>query len=180
MASSMNNWRRLYGLHDGLMRISCQLCGQDREVPEGIFPPMHDNEDCKATALQHEQLQQKTQLPLATPAPAPKAESITAEAERIISGARREAYGPVDQSFARNAHAWTGILLHKLVPGASISPAEVALMMATLKVMREVNSHHRDNLVDIIGYTLLREMLHKMEDLQQDGGGMPMGSSKVE
>lgn len=81
--------------------------------------------------------------------------SILTEAEQIINGPRRDAYGPVEESFERIALTWSGILGHP------ITAQQVALMMIGLKVCREANSHHRDNLVDIVGYTLLKQKLGK-------------------
>jgi hypothetical protein len=83
--------------------------------------------------------------------------SVAQEAENIINGPRRDAYGPVEESFKRHASVWTGILQHKLQ--SPITPQEVALMMIGLKLTREANAHQRDNLTDIVGYTLLLEKL---------------------
>lgn len=83
---------------------------------------------------------------------------ILKQASKIISGERRAAYGPTDESFRRIALVWNGILLPKLK--TELAPEEVALMMIGLKVMREANRPKDDNLVDIIGYTLLKQKLH--------------------
>lgn len=82
-----------------------------------------------------------------------RGQTILEEAEDIINGPRREAYGPVEESFERIARVWSGIL------GKPVTGKQVALMMIGLKVCREANSSHRDNLVDIVGYTLLTEKL---------------------
>lgn len=81
-------------------------------------------------------------------------QSVGQEAEKIINGPRRDAYGPVEESFKRIALAWEVVLGHP------VSVQDVAAMMVLLKVCREIGgNHHRDNLVDICGYTLLWERL---------------------
>lgn len=80
-------------------------------------------------------------------------ETVLQEADRLINGDRREAYGDVRQRFESVAVGWTQII------GAPVSAQQVALAMVWLKVMREVNAHKRDNLVDIGGYTGLAAKL---------------------
>jgi hypothetical protein len=81
--------------------------------------------------------------------------TITEEAEQIISGDRRAAYGSVEDSFNQAATIWSGIL------NTPITSKQVALCMIGLKLQRESFSHKRDNLVDVIGYTLLLEKLNE-------------------
>lgn len=88
--------------------------------------------------------------------------SIFDEAIQLTAGDRREAYGPVDQSFKRVAHVWTGILGPKL--NQEITAGEVALLMAGLKLCREANSPKRDNRVDAAAYIFLKDQI---EDLQK-------------
>jgi hypothetical protein len=83
--------------------------------------------------------------------------TISQEAETIINGDRRKDYGDVRTSFSQTAKIWSGILNH------DITPEQVALCMAGLKLQRESNSHKRDNLVDLIGYTLLLEKLEEIK-----------------
>lgn len=77
--------------------------------------------------------------------------TILEEAAAVITGPRREAYGDAKESFARIAAVWISILKHP------VSGREVALCMAGLKLCRESNAHHRDNLVDAAGYLALIE-----------------------
>jgi hypothetical protein len=78
-----------------------------------------------------------------------KEPSVLAEAEQIINGPRRDAYGDVAESFNRIASVWSAILKRP------VTAREVALCMIGLKLCRESNSHGRDNLVDICGYAEL-------------------------
>lgn len=77
--------------------------------------------------------------------------SIAQEAEKIISGARREAYGPVTESFEVVARLWTPILGTE-----EVTPQQVAACMTALKMARQLTgAHQRDNFVDMVGYSLL-------------------------
>lgn len=77
-----------------------------------------------------------------------RAEPILAEAQRLVSGARQEAYGPPVEDFARTARLWSAYLDGRDV----VTAADVGLMMVLLKVSREAYRPGRDNRVDIAGY----------------------------
>lgn len=85
--------------------------------------------------------------------------SITQEAEEIINGPRRESYGPIEESAINLANIWNSLLAKKLKE--PITPRETMLMMAGLKLLRDMNQDKRDNRVDLIGYTLLADKLSK-------------------
>ncbi len=74
--------------------------------------------------------------------------SLGIEAARLVGGDRNRAYAHPSINFARIARLWEPVL------GCSVSPAQVALCMIQVKVAREIHAHKRDNLVDLIGYTL--------------------------
>ena len=80
--------------------------------------------------------------------------SILEEASEIIKGDRREAYGPVEQSFKESAAIWSVVLK------TPVTPQQVALCMIGLKLQREANSAKRDNRTDLLGYTLLLDQLY--------------------
>jgi hypothetical protein len=73
------------------------------------------------------------------------------KANEIINGERRESYGPVEESFKRMA------VLFSLILKTEVTPHQYALCMIAMKLMREVNKHSPDNLIDIAGYTALAE-----------------------
>lgn len=79
--------------------------------------------------------------------------SILQEAEEIVGGPRREAYGSAKESFERIAAVWSAVLKHP------VTAAQVAQCMIGLKLCREANKPGRDNLVDICGYARLMEMI---------------------
>lgn len=86
-----------------------------------------------------------------------KTKSILSEAESVINGPRREAYGPAGESFRRIARVWSGLMSQKLK--APLSSSDVALMMTALKLCREVNKPGRDNRLDAIGYIALMDQI---------------------
>lgn len=79
--------------------------------------------------------------------------TVLQEAEKIINGARRKAYGPVEKSFQDVAAMWSVIL------GKPVSMQQVAMCMVALKMCRQLNSAKRDNIVDMAGYVGLMEKL---------------------
>jgi hypothetical protein len=88
-----------------------------------------------------------------------KPKSITAEAEEIVNGDRRQDYGEVKDSFERFALAWTGYLRNKLKPDEVITSNDVAMLNVIGKAIREGNKLKRDNRVDIVGYAILADKL---------------------
>lgn len=85
----------------------------------------------------------------------PVAESICAEADRLVSGDRGEAYGHPLDDFTRTGRMWGAIL------GVGDVPAElVGLCMGAVKMSREVNHPKRDNMTDLAGYAKCVDMCH--------------------
>ncbi len=80
------------------------------------------------------------------------------QANKVINGARRDAYGPVEESFNRIALIWSGVL------GVKVTAKQVAQCMIGLKLHREANSHQDDNIVDMYGYILLLEKLLRLDE----------------
>lgn len=87
------------------------------------------------------------------------------EASSIVrNGERQMNYGHPNQDFARTAGMWTAFLAHKLVPGATITMEEMALMMGQLKMSRLASTPgHHDSLVDLIGYAICASRLDEEE-----------------
>jgi hypothetical protein len=91
----------------------------------------------------------------------PHAHALYEQAEDLICGDRRTAYGEVHQSFTRLAHAMTAVLLHKLKE--PITKQEACLLLEALKLCRESNNPKRDNRLDGVNYWGLLEELHQPE-----------------
>lgn len=78
--------------------------------------------------------------------------SLTTEAEAIIYGDREATYGDPSKNLRAIAAMWSAYL------GTEVTATQVCDMMVLLKVARLKNTpQHRDSMVDIIGYTLLKE-----------------------
>ena len=84
-------------------------------------------------------------------------ETTLQEAERIINGPRRDAYGDAVESFDRIAAGWSVIV------GTEVNGTQVALCMDWLKTCRFLSAVDRDSLVDKGGYTGLAARLAKID-----------------
>lgn len=91
---------------------------------------------------------------------APPAETILQEAQRLVHGDRRKDYGHPAEDYGRTARLWEAILG---VPQGTISPRTACLMMAAVKISREVNAHKRDNLTDLAGYAACADLCAERE-----------------
>lgn len=74
--------------------------------------------------------------------------TLAADALTAVTGPRQRDYAHPKINFQRIANLWSIVL------DVDITPEQVALCMIQVKVAREMNRHTRDNLVDLIGYTL--------------------------
>ena len=79
---------------------------------------------------------------------------IADEAKRIVSGARRSAYGTPEANFARIARLWDAYMKNS-GRDVTITAADVSPMMALMKIARlgETPAHY-DSIVDLVGYAL--------------------------
>lgn len=78
--------------------------------------------------------------------------TILEEAEALVNGTRQAEYGPPFVNMQRTADIWSAVL------GAPVTPRQVCLCMAGLKLARAANGDARDSLVDLAGYVRLVEM----------------------
>jgi hypothetical protein len=77
------------------------------------------------------------------------------EAWRLTHGDRKTSYGDVKIAFARYAKIWSGLLGAKL--RENLTASDVALLMAALKLAREMNKQQSDNVTDAHGYLILHD-----------------------
>ena len=86
-------------------------------------------------------------------------EDVELEARKIVrNGVREAAYGEPGKDFKRTAMMWSGLLREKL--RVDITPEDVASMMVILKLSRLAETpHHRDSVVDTIGYMICYDRL---------------------
>ena len=73
-------------------------------------------------------------------------EDVLAEAYRLTTGDRNNAYGDPTQDFKRTGTMWGAIL------GCDVTARHVALCMMALKISRACWSNKRDHYVDAAGY----------------------------
>lgn len=74
--------------------------------------------------------------------------TLAADAVQAVTGPRQRDYAHPKINFQRIANLWSIVL------DVDITPEQVALCMIQVKIAREMNRHTRDNLIDLIGYTL--------------------------
>ncbi len=89
----------------------------------------------------------------------PNGEILT-RAHALINSDRQAEYGPPAESFDRIASLWSAYL------GQSISPRDVAICMALLKLGRESFKHKEDNLLDAAGYIGLADELPGLDGIK--------------
>lgn len=81
-----------------------------------------------------------------------RGERLFKDAAVVINGGRQNQYGGPEDSFGLIAQRWTQFLTVRYEANIRLSARDVALMMADLKIARELNQAKRDNLVDAAGY----------------------------
>lgn len=86
-------------------------------------------------------------------------ETILQEAQRLVHGNRGADYGHPADDYGRTGRMWGAIL-----GIGDIDPRICALMMAAMKVSREVNKPKRDNRVDLAGYAECADMIAQRQE----------------
>lgn len=87
------------------------------------------------------------------------AESILQEAQYLVHGPRGEDYNHPIVDYTRTGRMWGAIL-----NTPDIDPRIACLMMAAVKISREVNKHKRDNLTDLAGYAECAQMVAERQE----------------
>lgn len=102
---------------------------------------------------------------------APTRSELLPFADSLIHGDRENEYGSKLTNFTQIAMLFQGTLATKLLPGARITPEDVALLMIQVKVARLAKSpDHTDSVVDIAGYAGCYDELQLQ---RQNGMGLP-------
>lgn len=86
-------------------------------------------------------------------------ETILQEAQRLVHGNRRADYGHPADDYGRTGRMWGAILG---LP--DIDPRLCALMMAAMKISRDVNKSKRDNRTDLAGYAECADMIAQRQE----------------
>lgn len=80
---------------------------------------------------------------------------IANEAVRIVTGARRSAYGPPENNFQRIARLQSAYMASRAEPDAPISTLDVPMLNLLQKVARICETPaHLDSYIDILGYAM--------------------------
>lgn len=95
--------------------------------------------------------------------------NILEEAAELVDGSRQDDYGHPAENFELIGNMWSALLKDKLNPKFGISSRDVALMMALLKIARQVNKAKRDNLVDAVGYLRTYEKIEEYDGQAEPG-----------
>lgn len=90
--------------------------------------------------------------------------SILQAADSLINGARRDSYGHPLDDYTRVAAMVTGLFHNLLKPGCSLSPEHIPMIMACMKLSREVQHSKRGNRIDSSEYIGLIDMIVKERD----------------
>jgi Domain of unknown function (DUF6378) len=98
--------------------------------------------------------------------PMPLIETVAEEAQRVVCGDRRKFYNHPYDNFKQTAELWNALGFS--FQGRAVEPEDVTAAMMLIKMSRESYKHKRDNLVDIVGYSLCHELiLKRKEDLSK-------------
>lgn len=97
-----------------------------------------------------------------TKEPVMKRGNILLEAHKIINGERQDTYGKPEDSFQIIADYWTTYLGMMEMP-ITLTPKDVAIMMALFKIARIAGSNDADSFRDCAGYLGLGHDLSKEE-----------------
>lgn len=85
-------------------------------------------------------------------------ETILQEAQRLVHGDRQADYGHPLDDFTRTGQMWAAIL------GVPVTPEQVGLCMAAVKISRQCNRPKRDNMTDLAGYAATVDMVVSERD----------------
>tara|TARA_R110000803_G_scaffold76353_5_gene140944 strand:- start:268 stop:567 length:300 start_codon:yes stop_codon:yes gene_type:complete len=92
-------------------------------------------------------------------------DNILCEAMQCITVDRAATHGDAEDSFQTIADVWSWYLSNRLLPDDPLTAADVAMMMALLKVARICgNKTHKDNYIDLAGYAALAGEISMMGD----------------
>jgi hypothetical protein len=85
-----------------------------------------------------------------------KASMIALRASTLIASSRAEQHGDMRRTFCAIASLWNTYLAHRRDKEATLSPSDVAKMMALLKLARSENGEfNADDFVDMAGYAAI-------------------------
>ena len=102
----------------------------------------------------------------------PRPETILEEAQRLVHGDRRAAYGHPADDYQCTGEIWEAMLRRLpgvVIPRGTITARIACLMSEAPKLSREVFQHKRDNCTDIAGYAACVQLCAEREGQPQTG-----------
>lgn len=82
-----------------------------------------------------------------------KAHELCAKAAELVGGDRAKTHGDKVENHRNIAALWNAYLGWRLDDGHKLTPRDVALMMALLKIARtKTGGHNPDDYIDLAGY----------------------------
>lgn len=85
------------------------------------------------------------------------------KAKEIIYGDREKTYGNPADNLLKIAQQWQLYIAQKFGTDVMLDAEDVCYMMTQLKMVRQMNDHHTDNLVDGIGYLALIDRIANVD-----------------
>jgi|GEM_PF-1202935 len=143
---------------------TCPKCGKTFLVESRISRKKYCSVACKQAVAADRRKVRYQEKALArleageseAPQKPPAREAILAKAQEIYEGNRDGQYGKRERNFEAIAGLWSAWL------GREITPADVAAMMALLKIARMGSGHYKeDNYVDAVNYLLFAAELEE-------------------
>lgn len=95
-------------------------------------------------------------------------ENILQEADRLVSGDRQDSYKHPTHDYECTSVMWAAMIKKRYGVDVPLTPDFCTLMMAAMKISREVGKHKRDNLVDLAGYARCTEMILELQSQTPD------------
>lgn len=98
-----------------------------------------------------------------------RAADLLAQASQLVSETRAAAHGDAHRNHWNIARLWNAFLSIRPEPADPLSPRDVALMMALLKIARtQLGAHNVDDYVDAAGYIAIAQDVGAIAELADD------------
>lgn len=95
-----------------------------------------------------------------------RAADLLAQASQLVSDTRAATHGDAHTNHWNIARLWNAFLSIRPEPADPLSPRDVALMMALLKVARtQLGDHNADDYVDVAGYVAIAQAIGGIADI---------------
>jgi hypothetical protein len=95
-----------------------------------------------------------------------KPADLLTQASQLVSDTRAATHGDAHRNHWNIARLWNAFLSIRPEPADPLSPRDVALMMALLKVARtQLGDHNADDYVDAAGYVAIAQAIGGIADI---------------